>query len=108
MHRDFPVEPAATGLQTGGGIKHPCGHPQPLPAVLDVVTCVFNPYRFASRSRLFHQWEKRTLDAGARLTVVECAFGERPFEVTKPGVSFETSGGTLQYVQLRSASTLWL
>jgi len=47
--------------------------------LLHVVTCIANPIRWASRIALFHRFAAHVLAAGAHLTVVECAYGDRPF-----------------------------
>ena len=49
--------------------------------LLHVITCIYNPIRWESRIRLYHEFKRHMLDAGVQLTVVECAFGERPFEL---------------------------
>lgn len=67
-----------------------CGHPpsnlpiRPMQAPLDVVTAISNPQRYRSRYSLFRDFEKMVRCAGARLTVVELAYGDRPFEITDP------------------------
>ncbi len=50
------------------------------PDLLHVVTVVSNPIRWQSRAALYRAFEQHVLDSGARLTTVECAFGERPHE----------------------------
>lgn len=51
---------------------------------LYVVTSVFNPLRYKSRIKLFHEFEKRMHhERGVELYVSEIAFGQRDFEVTK-------------------------
>lgn len=52
------------------------------PDLLHVVTCVSNPVRWQSRIRLYREFEQHMLHSGVSLTVVECAYGERPFEVS--------------------------
>ncbi|MBV9758442.1 MAG: hypothetical protein JO047_15450, partial [Alphaproteobacteria bacterium] len=47
--------------------------------LLHVVTCIANPIRWASRIALFQRFAAHVLAAGAHLTVVECAYGDRPF-----------------------------
>ena len=47
---------------------------------LHVVTAIANPIRWQSRARLYRQFEEHMLDSGVRLTVVECAYGDRPHE----------------------------
>lgn len=48
---------------------------------LHVVTAVANPVRWKSRITLFKAFAQHMLDSGVQLTVVECAYGERPFEL---------------------------
>lgn len=50
-------------------------------SLLDVVGAYSNPRRYAVRGRLLRQWISDTLDSGARVTVVEHAFGDRPYEL---------------------------
>ena len=68
-------------------------------ALLHVVTAVANPIRWKSRIRLFRDFEQHMLDSGVRLTVVECAFGDRPFE----------SAGTrgVDHVGVRAKTLVW-
>lgn len=66
---------------------------------LHVVTMISNPVRYASRYRLYKEFEARVLAAGATLWTVEVAFGERPHEVT--------SAANPQHLQLRTSSELW-
>jgi hypothetical protein len=49
--------------------------------LLHVVTCIANPARWKSRIRLYNDFREHMLDSGVNLTTVECAFGERPFEL---------------------------
>jgi hypothetical protein len=49
--------------------------------LLHVVTCVSNPIRWQSRIALYKAFEQHMLASGVKLTTVECAFGERPFEL---------------------------
>ena len=55
-----------------------------LASELHVIAVVFNPIRFISRYNLFESFRKHAEDAGARLWVVELAFGERPLEIADP------------------------
>jgi hypothetical protein len=66
---------------------------------LHVVTCVSNPIRFQSRYRLYRDFAKHMHDSGALLHTVECAFGERPFEVTEANNPF--------HLQVRTDSEVW-
>ena len=72
---------------------------KPLPDVLDVVAVVSNPVRYRSRYDLFRAYESHVNDSGARLTVVEMAFGNRPFEITQPD--------NPRHIQVRSPHELW-
>lgn len=74
-------------------------HTQPISAPLYVVTAVFNPQRFESRQRLYHQFEKHAEDAGAIPYTVELALRDRHFEVT----DFENP----RHIQVRGESELW-
>ncbi len=66
---------------------------------LQVVTVVANPIRWESRLRLYRNFEQRMLDSGVQLTVVECAYGERPFElIGNPHV---------RHVPVRAKSLVW-
>jgi hypothetical protein len=66
---------------------------------LHVVTAIANPIRWESRIRLFHRFAEHMLDSGAKLTVVECAYGARPFELAEvPHVA---------HVPVRAKTLLW-
>jgi hypothetical protein len=49
--------------------------------LLHVVTAISNPARWKSRIRLYKDFEQHMLDSGVKLTVVECAYGDRPHEL---------------------------
>ena len=49
--------------------------------LLHVVTAIANPVRWHSRIKLYRDFERHMLDSGVHLTVVECAYGERPHEL---------------------------
>jgi hypothetical protein len=67
--------------------------------LLHVVTAVANPVRWASRVRLARDFIAHMLDSGVRLTVVECAYGERAFELTEiPHIN---------HVGVRSRTLVW-
>lgn len=83
----------------GGGRAPHRRHVKPFPGTLDVVAVVSNPVRYRSRYDLYRQFEAHALEAGARLTTVEMAYGGRPFEVTTPC--------NPRHVQLRSNFELW-
>lgn len=48
-----------------------------------VIAVVSNPVRYASRYRLFQEFQAHMADMGAKLLVVEQAFGNRPFTLTE-------------------------
>jgi glycosyltransferase involved in cell wall biosynthesis len=52
------------------------------PNLLHVVTCISNPLRWKSRIELYKYFARHMVESGVRLTVVECALGERPFELS--------------------------
>jgi hypothetical protein len=57
------------------------------PDLLHVVTALANPIRWRSRARLFRDFARHMRDSGVTLTVVECAYGDRPFEMAdEPGI----------------------
>jgi hypothetical protein len=67
---------------------------------LHVVAVYINPFRWAKRRQLFHDFRLHMeRSANVRLHVVEVAFGDRPFEVTSPGNPDD--------VQLRTTDALW-
>jgi hypothetical protein len=70
--------------------------------MLHVVSVQSNPVRWASRPRLYLEFEKHMKESGVHLITVEHAFGERPFEVTQ--------AGNPDHVQLRGGQNheLWL
>ncbi len=99
MTFQLPLDRHDEGLASGGGRESHHRIIRSLPDVLDVVAVVSNPVRFRSRNDLARAFFRHVEESGARLTVVECAFGNRPFEVTsrlEPG-----------HVQLRTAHELW-
>lgn len=66
---------------------------------LHVITAVANPIRWQSRTRLYRQFEEHMLNSGVHLTVVECAYGDRPHELgDNPRVA---------HVPVRARSLLW-
>lgn len=84
---------------------HPAHSPHSVPALtpiaekLFVITCVSNPVRYRSRYRLFRSFEKHVADSGAVLYTIECAFGERPFEITRSDNPY--------HIQIRTKDELW-
>ena len=65
---------------------------------LHVVTAIANPIRWESRLRLYREFEQHMLDSGVRLTVVECAYGDRPHEL---------AGAHINHVPVRSKTLVW-
>lgn len=49
----------------------------PIRSDLHVITCLFNPVGYSSRWDLYTDFERRMLDAGAKLYTIRAAFGER-------------------------------
>jgi len=69
------------------------------PDMLHVVTCVSNPMLWKSRIALYNNFQQHMLDSGVKLTTIECAFGERPFEIeAHPDVNL---------IQVRSNTLIW-
>jgi hypothetical protein len=66
--------------------------------LLHVVTVMANPVRWESRLRLYRQFEQHMLESGVHLTTVECALGDRPFELDNPHVN---------HVKVRHKTLLW-
>lgn len=68
--------------------------------LLNVVTVVFNPIRWKSRLAHYRNFREHMLDSGVKLTVVECALGERPHELadTDPHVT---------HVPVRAETLAW-
>jgi len=67
--------------------------------LLHVVTVLANPLRWQSRLKLHQQFEQHMLDSGVRLTTVECAYGERPFELAP--------NPAINRVQVRAKTLVW-
>jgi hypothetical protein len=64
---------------------------------LAILTCYFNPQRYQSRRENFETFATPLYAAGQPLFIVECAFGDAPFELTKrPGL-----------IQLKGGDVLW-
>jgi hypothetical protein len=67
--------------------------------LLSVVAVVANPVRWESRIRLAHAFIDHMLDSGVALTIVECAYGERPFDLADiPHI---------QHVGVRARTLVW-
>ncbi len=67
--------------------------------LLHVVTAIANPLRWSSRQRLYRDFERHMLDSGVQLTVVECAYGDRPHALTG------TAG--VRHVGVRAKTMVW-
>jgi hypothetical protein len=66
---------------------------------LYVVTAIINPCRYQTRYRLYVDFAKMVEDSGGVLYTVECAFGNRPHEVTQKD--------NARHVQIRTKSEVW-
>ncbi len=66
---------------------------------LHVVTVIANPIRWKSRMRLYRDFEQHMLDSGVSLTTVECAYGDRPFELA--------GSRHVNHVPVRSKTLVW-
>jgi hypothetical protein len=66
---------------------------------LYVVTTLFNPSGFSSRTRLYRNFARHMEQSGVRLLTVEAAFGDHDYEVTEAGNPWN--------VQLRTDQVLW-
>lgn len=68
-------------------------------SLLHVVTAISNPIRWESRTRIARDFIGHMLASGVDLTVVECAYGDRPFEfASTPGI---------RHVGVRANSLVW-
>lgn len=70
-----------------------------LPEDLHVISVISNPARFASRYRLYRDFDARMRAAGVTHHTVELSFGSRPCEVTQPE--------TITHTQVQSFEELW-
>lgn len=108
-------DPTQQELLTGGGLSNHRAALQDIPEVLDVVAVISNPCRYESRYNLYRAWERYVRYSGARLTTVELAYGNRPFEITTANKSFDNQddelpqpgAGSVQHIQLRTGHELW-
>lgn len=67
--------------------------------LLHVVAVYSNPIRWDNRLRLHTDFEQHMLDSGVNLTTVECAYGERPFQLAdRTGVN---------RVRVRARTIVW-
>jgi hypothetical protein len=67
--------------------------------LLHVVAAVANPVRWRSRIRLAKEFIEHMLDSGVGLTVVECAYGDRPFELAGTQM--------INHVGVRAKTLIW-
>jgi len=69
------------------------------PEMLTVVAVLNNPLRWNTRVAHFRNLINHLIASRARVVIVECAYGERPFEIAdQPGIKL---------VQVRSKTVLW-
>ncbi len=66
---------------------------------LHVISVYSNPMRWQSRHGIFRKFIEHMVESGVKLTIVECGFGDRPFEWH----DYET----VQVVHVRSNSVNW-
>lgn len=64
-----------------------------------VVAVISNQVRYKSRYDLFRKFKAQMEQAGAKVIVVEIAFGDRPFEVTERD--------NVDHLQLRTVEEIW-
>lgn len=69
-------------------------------SLLDVIAVYFNPIRWDSRINRHKEFEQHMLDSGVRLTTVECAYGDRDFELLG-------NNDHINRVRVRSNSLVW-
>ena len=68
--------------------------------LLDVIAVYNNPVRWTSRKKLQDVFEQHMLTSGVRLTTVECAYGDRPFELAP--------NPHINRIQVMAKTWLWL
>jgi hypothetical protein len=99
---------AAREIARSNAVDHAAPHPNGTPAhcawaaeqTLHVAVMYSNPYRWATRLRLFNDFRRHfSCLPGVRLYVGELAFGDRPFEVT-------SRDNPLDF-QFRTRTVLW-
>lgn len=69
------------------------------PSDLHVISVISNPIRYASRYRLYRDFEAHMREAGVTHHTVELLFGDRPCEVTHPE--------TANHIQVQTFEELW-
>jgi hypothetical protein len=65
-----------------------------------VITAISNPIGWQSRIKLYKEFEQHILDSGVKLTVVECAYGERDYQLL-PTSSHVT------HIPVRAYTAIW-
>lgn len=68
---------------------------------MHVVCCINNPIRWHSRVRLFRNFVKHMLESGVRLHIVECAHGDRPYEIPDVPEAYNL-------IRVRTNSLCWI
>ena len=68
--------------------------------LLHVVAVYANPMRWETRSKIHAEFESHMLESGVLLTTVECAFGERPFELE--------DNPNINRVRVRGKTIMWI
>ena len=96
---DFTKNTNVANRSPGANVLQNGRYHRPRGDELYVVVSIFNPRRFESRIRLFREFEQYVALNGARLFVVEAAFGDREFEVTERG--------NPMHLQVRTNVELW-
>jgi len=66
---------------------------------LYVFTARFNPLRWRRPHQHYVDWAHHMCELGAEVTVIECAYGETPFECEIPGV--------VTHIGVRADSWAW-
>lgn len=66
---------------------------------LYVVSVLFNPLQWKSRTKLYNEFKEYMRTCGVQLLTVEIAFGNQPYHVTDPANSWD--------LQLRTHTELW-
>lgn len=65
---------------------------------LHVVAARANPLRWKTPDKIYQEWAQHILDSGAKLTVIECQYGERGFTAAFPGVN---------HIGVRASTMCW-
>lgn len=78
--------------------------PDQVPDPLYVITPIFNQIRWRSRWKLFEDFARHCLKAGAQLYVIEAAFGDRNFALG----DHDGLDGPVKFIRVRTKDELWL